>query len=251
MSLPKGQSALPPPPPPQPAPPSLCLPGVAVVAVGGYSQPNPIPLRACCTNGAVRCMPHMAPSCAAHPAPACAGLCAFRGRLALVLLWPRPCQSSTAWQVPQYNMRLHALLDCCCVWGPRDELTPPHLQNAQEGLLARLLQCRARCCDSSSSSAACRCTAWHAACTARPPTLLHSAALRCAVWPQGELFRGAVLLAPMLSLEKVSRKGINPYLRPVSSLLSRLWPTVEIVATDRNALYPEIQAMWDEGEEGN
>lgn len=30
---------------------------------------------------------------------------------------------------------------------------------------------------------------------------------------QGALFRGAVLMAPMLSLEKVSRKGINPYIR--------------------------------------
>ena len=30
---------------------------------------------------------------------------------------------------------------------------------------------------------------------------------------QPELFSGAVLLAPMLSLERVSKKGLNPYLR--------------------------------------
>jgi hypothetical protein len=65
---------------------------------------------------------------------------------------------------------------------------------------------------------------------------------------QPELFRGAVLLAPMLSLEKVSRKGLNPYIRPISSLLSWLWPAGEVVATDHNTLYPEIQAEWDKGE---
>ena len=36
--------------------------------------------------------------------------------------------------------------------------------------------------------------------------------------------------------------------RPISSLLSWLWPTAEVVATDRNTLYPEIQAEWDSGE---
>jgi acylglycerol lipase len=59
------------------------------------------------------------------------------------------------------------------------------------------------------------------------------------------LFRGAALLAPMLSLERVSRQGLNPYMRPVAALLSRLVPTAAVVATDRNVLYPEIQALWD------
>ncbi len=54
--------------------------------------------------------------------------------------------------------------------------------------------------------------------------------------------RGTVLMAPMLSLEKVSRKGINPLIRPLATLLSWLVPTAAIVATERNVLYPDIQA---------
>ncbi len=34
-----------------------------------------------------------------------------------------------------------------------------------------------------------------------------------AIHQQPELFRGTILLAPMLSLEKASRHGLNPYLR--------------------------------------
>jgi hypothetical protein len=53
----------------------------------------------------------------------------------------------------------------------------------------------------------------------------------------------------MLSLEKVSRKGINPYIRPIANLLSWLAPTAAIVATEKNVLYPDIQVgggewMW-------
>ncbi|KAL4858716.1 Protein Hikeshi [Chlorella vulgaris] len=59
------------------------------------------------------------------------------------------------------------------------------------------------------------------------------------------LIQGTVLMAPMLSLEKVSRKGLNPYLRPIANLLSKLVPTAAIVATERNTLYPNIQAQWD------
>ena len=51
----------------------------------------------------------------------------------------------------------------------------------------------------------------------------------------------------MLSLERVSRQGLNPYLRPVANLLSRLVPTAAIVATDKNTLYPNIQKIWDNG----
>jgi hypothetical protein len=49
----------------------------------------------------------------------------------------------------------------------------------------------------------------------------------------------------MLSLERVARKGLNPYLRPLSALLSWLVPGAAIVATDTNTLYPDIQAAWD------
>ena len=38
-----------------------------------------------------------------------------------------------------------------------------------------------------------------------------------AIHQNGELFKGAVLVAPMLSLEKVSKTGLNPYLRSLHS----------------------------------
>ncbi|KAL6774311.1 hypothetical protein ACKKBG_A24505 [Auxenochlorella protothecoides x Auxenochlorella symbiontica] len=59
------------------------------------------------------------------------------------------------------------------------------------------------------------------------------------------LFRGLVLLAPMLSLQRVSRRGLNPYMRPVAALLSRIVPWAAIVATDRNKLNPVLQDQWD------
>lgn len=62
---------------------------------------------------------------------------------------------------------------------------------------------------------------------------------------QPELFAGVVLLAPMLSLKRVARQGLNPYLRPLSAVLSVLLPSAAVVATDKNARYPEIQALWD------
>lgn len=40
------------------------------------------------------------------------------------------------------------------------------------------------------------------------------------------LLSGIILLAPMLSLEKISKKGLNPYLKPVGSLLSAIAPTL-------------------------
>lgn len=49
----------------------------------------------------------------------------------------------------------------------------------------------------------------------------------------------------MLSLERVSRKGLNPYLRPLANILSYIAPSAAIVATDRNVKYPEIQKAWD------
>jgi acylglycerol lipase len=60
-----------------------------------------------------------------------------------------------------------------------------------------------------------------------------------------DVFRGMVLLAPMLSLERVSRKGLNPYLKPLANVASWLVPTAAILATDKNTVYPEIQKLWD------
>lgn len=58
---------------------------------------------------------------------------------------------------------------------------------------------------------------------------------------------GLVLLAPMLSLERLSQKGANKVMRPVADLLSWLIPTAAIVATERNTMYPELQECWDKG----
>lgn len=62
---------------------------------------------------------------------------------------------------------------------------------------------------------------------------------------QPGLFQGAVLLAPMLSLERISRKGVNPYIRPISSLLSLAAPTLQLVETDKSPINPEVQMVWD------
>ena len=112
---------------------------------------------------------------------------------------------------------------------------------------------------------------------------------------QGELFKGAALFAPMLSLERASHHGLNYYLRfvallpvlrgfstylaradptglhvtlllrvhdpelmlfvlmlclmyrPLAALLSWIWPTLPAASTTKNHLYPELQALWDQG----
>jgi len=54
-------------------------------------------------------------------------------------------------------------------------------------------------------------------------------------------FSGAVLLAPMLSLEKMKADPINAVLRPFASLLAWLVPSLPIVAIPRNTMFPLIQ----------
>lgn len=60
-----------------------------------------------------------------------------------------------------------------------------------------------------------------------------------------KLFAGAALLAPMLSLERVSSKGINAYLRPIASLLSVVAPTLPCASTSRNTRYPDLQELFE------
>ncbi|DBA67640.1 hypothetical protein WJX79_003355 [Trebouxia sp. C0005] len=67
-----------------------------------------------------------------------------------------------------------------------------------------------------------------------------------AIHRYGDLFRGAMLLAPMLSLERLSNKGINKYLKPIAHLISWLIPTWPVVEVNRNTMYPDIQAEWDQ-----
>ncbi|CAK0746028.1 hypothetical protein CVIRNUC_001662 [Coccomyxa viridis] len=67
-----------------------------------------------------------------------------------------------------------------------------------------------------------------------------------AIYREGELFKGAALFAPMLSLERASHHGLNYYLRPLAALLSWFWPTLPAASTTKNHLYPELQALWDQ-----
>lgn len=57
---------------------------------------------------------------------------------------------------------------------------------------------------------------------------------------------GVALLSPMLSLERVSRAGLNPLLRPLAWLLSVLFPTARIARPQRNRMFPELQLEWAE-----
>lgn len=61
-----------------------------------------------------------------------------------------------------------------------------------------------------------------------------------------ELFAGAIALAPMVSLEKVAKRGINPYLRPVGFILNRIIPTAAILAVNRNTMFPDLQKEYDD-----
>mmetsp|Transcript_25989 Transcript_25989/g.66117 ORF Transcript_25989/g.66117 Transcript_25989/m.66117 type:complete len:377 (-) Transcript_25989:187-1317(-) len=56
---------------------------------------------------------------------------------------------------------------------------------------------------------------------------------------------GLILLAPMLSLEKLSRRGLNPYLRSLGFLVSSLFPKLPVAQSARNTLYPDLQEEYD------
>jgi len=60
------------------------------------------------------------------------------------------------------------------------------------------------------------------------------------VWDEG-IYKGGVLLAPMLSLERVSRQLMNRILRPISSLMNLIAPTLAIVKVAENTMFPKIQ----------
>lgn len=69
-------------------------------------------------------------------------------------------------------------------------------------------------------------------------------ATRVAMKEKG-LFRGVVLLAPMLSLAKVEAKLINRLLKPLSFILNNLAPTLAVVDSAKNTMHPEMQAIFD------
>ena len=57
--------------------------------------------------------------------------------------------------------------------------------------------------------------------------------------------RGAVLLAPMLALDSVSRRGWNRLLTTVGAAISVLAPKAKVARMPKNMLHPELQALWD------
>ena len=69
-------------------------------------------------------------------------------------------------------------------------------------------------------------------------------AVRCATM-DAALADGLVLTAPMLTLEKLARKGCNPYLRPFASMLSRVTPGAPMAAVERNTKFPVRQLEMD------
>ena len=69
-------------------------------------------------------------------------------------------------------------------------------------------------------------------------------AVRCATLDP-DVCSGLVLTAPMLTLEKLARKGCNPYLRPFASLLSRITPGAQMAAVERNTKFPLRQLEMD------
>lgn len=56
---------------------------------------------------------------------------------------------------------------------------------------------------------------------------------------------GAIFIGPALSLERISKKGVNAYIKPVASLISSVFPAAPIVATSKNKIFPEMQMAWD------
>lgn len=58
-------------------------------------------------------------------------------------------------------------------------------------------------------------------------------------------FRGIALLSPMLSVDKLTKKGWNPYLLPLGGLFNVLLPTLPVAQTNRNPLFPEVQEAYD------
>mmetsp|Transcript_28713 Transcript_28713/g.80827 ORF Transcript_28713/g.80827 Transcript_28713/m.80827 type:complete len:332 (-) Transcript_28713:169-1164(-) len=69
-------------------------------------------------------------------------------------------------------------------------------------------------------------------------TVLHKS------WGDGE-FVGGVLLAPMLSLERVSRLPVNRILRPLSFLANLIVPSAMLAKVSENTKFPEIQAEFN------
>lgn len=59
------------------------------------------------------------------------------------------------------------------------------------------------------------------------------------------LWQGAVLMAPMISLDGLSSKGINRMLRYIAWVLNYVHPRLPAVKGDRNVYFPLVQQAYD------
>ena len=62
---------------------------------------------------------------------------------------------------------------------------------------------------------------------------------------------GALLFAPMLSLERLSKEGLNPYLKPLVSVVNTLGPTLRMAHTPKNVKFPHLQKEFENGRESD
>jgi len=56
---------------------------------------------------------------------------------------------------------------------------------------------------------------------------------------------GVILMAPMLSLEKLATKGLNPYLKPLATLVSSVAPTLQCAKAEKNSKFPDVQEAFE------
>mmetsp|Transcript_3193 Transcript_3193/g.7883 ORF Transcript_3193/g.7883 Transcript_3193/m.7883 type:complete len:231 (+) Transcript_3193:399-1091(+) len=61
-----------------------------------------------------------------------------------------------------------------------------------------------------------------------------------------DVFKAAILLAPMLSLERVSQEGLNPYLKPLADFMAKVAPTARLAKTPKNEKFPHLQIEFEQ-----
>ena len=67
----------------------------------------------------------------------------------------------------------------------------------------------------------------------------------CLLLRNEKRFKGALLYAPMLSLERVSKQGLNPYLKPLISLINAIGPHWRLAKASKNTVFPDLQDEFD------
>lgn len=81
----------------------------------------------------------------------------------------------------------------------------------------------------------------------KPPLMPYLPLTCCSfVPPQSCFFQGVILLAPMISLDKVAKAGLNPYLLPLNRVLNTFVPTWCVADTNKCTMFPAIQQDFDD-----